>query len=470
MVFGIMGVLTCIYFTIGSPTILARWVEGNDLAITSALLASLTTFSIIMAIRPTWLNKLGTRGVWAWNLAFIVANLVTILANSTLLDQPLQPSGIGVLQQFPLYAAVVLSPILLIDFILLCRDLLQSKPSFPRLIGSFCLVSIYLIVIILAAVFTITWDYIPYIGPLFRDMLWGVLLVICLVACLPAFLTKLHVTPFPTISLTSRKKVAVVGVLGLLMVSGITGIIMTASAPLTPPSSPISLKILTYNIQQGADPYGNRAFDSQLAVLKTADADIIGLEESDLARVSGANLDIVRYFADNLNLYSYYGPKTVTGTFGIALLSKYPITNAQTFYMPSTGEQTACIQAQIVVGSTTYNVFVTHLGNQGPIGQLFTVLNRTVQVENVILMGDLNFENGTTQWQAANATLRDAWYQRWPSGQDDQGYWGYTGSSIHHDKILDHIFLSPSLTVTDCRVITSAITSDHMPLITTILA
>jgi len=48
---------------------------------------------------------------------------------------------------------------------------------------------------------------------------------------------------------------------------------------------------------------------------------LIGLQESDTNRISGGNSDIVRYFADRLDLYAYYGPKVVPGTFGIALLA-----------------------------------------------------------------------------------------------------------------------------------------------------
>ena len=83
----------------------------------------------------------------------------------------------------------------------------------------------------------------------------------------------------------------------------------------------------------------------------------------------------MRYFADNLGMYSYYGPSTTAGTFGIALLSKYPIVQAATFYLYSTGEQTACIQAVIAANGAFYNVFVTHLGNGGPMVQLIDVLN-----------------------------------------------------------------------------------------------
>lgn len=467
VVFGMIGVLTCIYFTIGSPAILTRWVEGNVVAITCVLLASLAAFCVVLAFRPEWLQRIGSRGLWALNLAFIASVVVTILANSTL-DQPLQSIDVTILQQLPLYAAVVLSPILLVDFFLLSRVLVQMKPSLPQLGSSFLIAAIYLLIIILAAVFTITWDYIPAIGPLFKNMLWAVMLVACMAACLPVFLVKGHATMFPKVVFTARHKAMMLGAIVIIVASGIAGVAITTAAPPAPPSSPTSLKILTYNIQQGADPYGNRAFAGQLAVFRNSNADIIGLEESDLARMSGGNMDFVGYYADQLHFYSYYGPKTVTGTFGIALLSRYPISNAQTFYMPGAGEQTACIQAQIVAGNQTYNVFVTHLGNVGALVQLYPILNRTVHLTNVILMGDFNFRNGTPQWQAANATLRDAWYQRWPTGQDDHGYWGYTDSSFDPRQIIDHIFVSPIIKVTDCRVLTNAIASDHMPVTATI--
>ncbi|HME53141.1 MAG TPA: endonuclease/exonuclease/phosphatase family protein [Candidatus Lokiarchaeia archaeon] len=470
IVFGMMGVLTCIYFTIGSPAILARWVEGDVVAITCLLLASLAAFCVALAARPGWLQKIGSRGLWAWNLGFIACVVAAVLANSTL-DQPLQVIGVTILQQLPLYAAVVLSPVLLVNFFLLSRALVQMKPSLPQLGSSFLIAAIFLMIIIFAAVFTIVWDYIPVIGPLFQNMYWAVMLVICAAAFLPVFLVKGCATPFPKICFTARQKTMVLGIMGIIVASGIAGVAINTAVLSPPPSSPTLLKILTYNIQQGADPYGNRAFDGQLAVLRNSNADIIGLEESDLARVSGGNMDFIRFFADQLHLYSYYGPKTVTGTFGIALLSRYPISNTQTFYMPGEGEQTACIQAQIVVGNRTFNVFVTHLGNDGALEQLYPILNRTVKLNNVILVGDFNFQNGTTQWQAATTTLHDAWYKQWgPKGQDDHGYWGYTDGTLDPNQIIDHIFLSPSIMVTNCRVLTNATASDHLPLTATIIA
>ena len=109
-------------------------------------------------------------------------------------------------------------------------------------------------------------------------------------------------------------------------------------------------------------------------------------------------MDAVRYFADRLGMHSYYGPTSTTGTFGIALLSKYPLKNPQTFFMYSEGEQTATIQAQIPVGARSYQVFVTHLGNGGPIFQLEDMLARIQGLDDVIAMGDYNFRPSTEQY------------------------------------------------------------------------
>jgi len=77
------------------------------------------------------------------------------------------------------------------------------------------------------------------------------------------------------------------------------------------------------------------------------------------------NADLVAYFADRMDMYSYYGPSPVVGTFGDCLLSRFPIENARTFYLFSKGEQVAVVEADIRVGDKTFRIYVTHLGNGG---------------------------------------------------------------------------------------------------------
>ncbi|MFX0173773.1 MAG: endonuclease/exonuclease/phosphatase family protein, partial [Candidatus Hodarchaeota archaeon] len=183
--------------------------------------------------------------------------------------------------------------------------------------------------------------------------------------------------------------------------------------------------------------------------------DIIGLQECDISRIAGGNADIVRYFANKLRMYSYYGPKTVTGTFGIALLSKYPIKNPRIFFMYSKGEQTATIEAQIQVETSIYNVYVTHLGNDGPLVQQEAIVNEIIDKNNVILIGDFNFWSNTPQYNLTTQTLNDSWL------------YASTADIVYLDELeynisrrIDHIFVSPGTSVSECHYIIS-IESDH---------
>jgi len=219
----------------------------------------------------------------------------------------------------------------------------------------------------------------------------------------------------------------------------------------SPPRNPITLDILTYNIQQGYSEDGRWNFDGQLELIRSLDPDIIGLQESDTNRIAGGNTDLVDYFADNLDMYCYYGPKTVPGTFGIALLSKYPIENARTYYLYSEGEQVAAIQAHIRVGGKVYNIFVTHLGNGGPIVQQEGMLEVVGDMRNVILMGDFNFRPAEDQYALTTASFEDA-YLIAQQVQEDAGF-------DIEDRI-DHVFLSSGIEVREARYITDP-QSDH---------
>jgi endonuclease/exonuclease/phosphatase family metal-dependent hydrolase len=344
----------------------------------------------------------------------------------------------------------------LLDWALLSRELFSIRPS-PRYLGaSFALSSLFALIVILGQAFTTVYDYIPVIGPFFRDKFWLVYLVPGLVVSLAVLWVR---GPF----LQQRRPAdrtrsllpAAIAVLGLAALAGVTS---TAARPATPPETPSGVRVLTYNIQQGYDADGLKNHTGQLEVLRRVDADLIGLQESDTNRVAGGNGDVVRYMADQLDLYSYYGPKTVPGTFGIALLSKYPIENPRTFYMYSEGEQTATIEAQVRVAGKLWNVYVTHLGNSGPIVQQTAILEGIEGRKNVILMGDFNFRPDSPQYEQTTVLLDDAWLLRWPRGVDDQGR-RFDGGN-HFDQRIDHVFVSPGTKVEEAWYITDP-ESDH---------
>jgi endonuclease/exonuclease/phosphatase family metal-dependent hydrolase len=242
----------------------------------------------------------------------------------------------------------------------------------------------------------------------------------------------------------------------LICVFSLAGVAATAARPAVPSGLQTRLRVCTYNIQQGYDEAGSKNYAGQLVLLRGVNADVIGLQESDTARIAGGNADIVRYFADQLEMHSYYGPKTVPGTFGIALLSRYPIEDARTFYMYSEGEQTATIEARIRVGDQAFGLYVTHLGNGGPTVQQEAILEAIEGAEKVILMGDFNFRPDTAQYSLTTETLDDAWLLRWPEGVDGEGR--------RFDRRIDHVFLSPGTMVVDARYLTEP-ESDHPALV-----
>ncbi|TFF85194.1 hypothetical protein EU523_00240 [Candidatus Heimdallarchaeota archaeon] len=455
---GFVGSIAIAYFFLASPAVISRWVEGNYLSIIISISLLTAGFIILSLLVPHFLNYLKPWILWLWNGLFIFSFTIMLLVY--------QPQ-FTIFRQILLYLMLLLSPIIYIDFTLITKELLESKPTLRKLAGGFTLSFFFVILTIFGAIFTIAYDYIPVVGPFFRDKHWFVMMLIVFSGTLPVLIVKAKTIQFkaPKLSAISLKKKILVSIVSLLFLGTIAGGIATLPYPSTPATTPTSIKFVTFNIQQGFDMEGRLNFSGILYDLQQIDADVIGLQESDTCRISSGNNDIVRYLAQKLHLYSYFGPKTVTGTFGIALLSKYPISNMKTHYMYSEGEQTATIEAQITIETRTFNVFVTHFGEYeiDKEKQAEKIVMLTSGKSNVVLLGDFNFEPWSVQYNITTTVLNDAWLTVWPSGVDDTGYNGLTFSWGNPHSHIDFIFVSSDISLLDCRVATWAHSSDHMP-------
>jgi endonuclease/exonuclease/phosphatase family metal-dependent hydrolase len=461
---GLLGSLTVLYFAFASPNVIARWTGANYLWIVSLMVLALVLFALAMAserLRATIVNR---RATLAWNGLFLLSLVLTILAHQVSFPSdpaayPLAEPATTALHHVPLVITLLTFPVVLLDFFLLAQELGAGAPSTRALGGGFGLAALVLLVLIFGHVFTTVYDYIPVVGPFFRDRFWLVYLLTGAGMALPVLLVRRESyvlgRPFDLLGLRTLFPAAV----ALLCLGAVAGVLLTAAAPPAPPSSTNSLTVMTYNVQQGYSEDGLLNFDGQLELIRQQAPDLLGLQEIDTNRIAGGNADLVRYFADRLDMQSYYGPKTVPGTFGIALLSRYPIENARTFYMFSEGEQTATIAAQITVDEKTINVFVTHLGNGGPIVQQEAFLQELAGLENVIAMGDFNFRPDSEQYALTTAVLRDSWLLKWPEGAADQG--------IDPFDRIDHIFVSPGTEVGLSHYLVSP-ESDHPAMVSEI--
>jgi endonuclease/exonuclease/phosphatase family metal-dependent hydrolase len=453
---GFSACLIMLYFAFASPNVISRWSGGNYIVLLGLTVTSLAVCAAWLSGMPGRLHAFRPKVAFLWTVVFVLFMTVAILSFQirfplTLQGYPLPEPEPGSLAYAALYAMVVLFPVVLVNFILLSAELVARRPSQRALGGGFTLSALFLLIMIFGHVFTTVYDYIPIAGPAFRDRFWLVYLALGLVMTFPLLLAR-RVPPADWLPLPRTVAWTVIGA-GL---AALIGASFATANPLSPAEGRRELVIMTYNIQQGYTETGSRDPQAQLQVLRQANPDLIGLQESDTNRIAGGNADLVRYFADQLDMYSYYGPKVVPGTFGIALLSKYPLENPRTFYMYSEGEQTATIHAQVSVNGTSFNVFVTHLGNGGPIVQQEAILQEVDGLENVIAMGDFNFRPDSEQYALTTQVLEDAWLLRWPSGIDANGY--------NPEQRIDHVFLSPGMNVQDARFHTGP-ESDHPALI-----
>jgi len=460
--FGLTSILFFVSFAFSSPAVISRWTESSYVAVVSGVALMTALFSLIVLYRPYLISKLTSQVIFIWNLIFVALFVVTVYVNQ--IPFPDSPASYPIivpttsfLLHIPLYLMIAAFPIILIDFMLLSHKMacLEVVPSSRAAGVAFTLGGgLYMLILLFTLILTSVWGFVPVIGALLRNMFWFIILIAGIILLLTIYKTKDNIPSFETAGKLPRTETIVAGLMIIMFLGTFTGSIVFEAHPVAPSGDAVSVKLLTYNIAQGMNDVDVKNYDGQLELIRGIDADIIGLQET--SKISG-NSDVVRYFADKLNLYSYFGPKGVTGTTGVALLSKYPIENPRTIYHYIENvdrKQTATIEAEITVGSRTFTVYVTH--TYGRISTKMILQNDILDVSsgksNVVFMGDFNFRPFTEPYNLTTDILDDSWWVKWPTGVNSLGE--------NNSRQIDHIFLSPGATVSECEYITDP-QSDH---------
>jgi endonuclease/exonuclease/phosphatase family metal-dependent hydrolase len=448
---GLMSAIIVLYFAFTAPNVVARWAGVSWISVFRVLMISW------LFVGWLWLKKekICPTQILAYGAAFALMLLFTILPQQVNFPRtqdvgyPLSAPQLAVWQYVPLYLMLVLSPILVMAFMANIEGIQREHPSLRQLAGAFGLAGLYLMIMVLAQVFTTVYDYIPVIGPFFRDKFWLVFLFPTIIAILPALMSPAATEENELAPTVSRNWLITAAAMTVIALVGLSALSAHPTTPTT--SSSDTIRVYTYNIQQGYSDPGERNFDNQVAAIQSKTPDIVGLQECDTARIAGGNMDVVAYFADRLDMYSYYGPSPITGTFGVALLSKYPIENARTFFVYSKGEQVGVIEADITIDGKTYKVYVTHLGNSGPIFQIRQMLDRMRGQKNVIAMGDFNFRPYEDQYALATAEYDSAY---------DIAEGQVSPPVLDMNDRIDHVFVSQGIQVSYLEY-TSKGVSDH---------
>jgi len=222
----------------------------------------------------------------------------------------------------------------------------------------------------------------------------------------------------------------------------------------------IPLTVVTYNIRGGRDDEGTADAGAIAAELKRLSADIIALQEVDNGLPRSRFADQAKEIAETLGMNYVFAPTInfLVGTYGNALLSRYPIRASSSIELPYHLEPRGLLEAQLEVQGRTLHVFTTHLGlkHSERVQQfefLYNYLRNKTGVP-AILLGDFNTLPADPLLVPIRTLFQD------PVFKHQQQLVSINGS--HTYGIIDHIFLSPDLQYIHAFSPTTS-RSDHYP-------
>lgn len=219
--------------------------------------------------------------------------------------------------------------------------------------------------------------------------------------------------------------------------------------------TPLTVKVLTYNILGGRNTDGQRDLNRIAEVITTLNPDIVALQEVDrhTGRLNG--VDLAAELGRLTGMQHVFGRamKYDGGEYGEAILSRFPIVNITNHALPivpidttnGTAMQEVEPRAALAVElqfRDTENTFIfigTHLDHlrdpSNRNAQAIGLLEIAAEYGNkpVILAGDLN----STPDSEAIATLLTHWKDAWPPDRDG-------GTSPRSNRRIDYVMFTPA--------------------------
>ncbi|HEY3446607.1 MAG TPA: endonuclease/exonuclease/phosphatase family protein [Myxococcales bacterium] len=224
------------------------------------------------------------------------------------------------------------------------------------------------------------------------------------------------------------------------------------------------MKIATWNIQSCA-----RGLEAVAAVLRALDADVVALQEVDRGTLRAGRLDQAARLASAAGLAHFRFFRAVgwgCGDYGLALLSRWPLTGERVGLLPNEEGLEPRIHASAVVeaGGARLSIHLTHLTHLDTVrglrlAQARRILDRLeADPWPKVLLGDFNALPGGSTHRAVRRRLRDAFHA---AGEGPSGTyplpWPLPAVRI------DYLFVSEGVGVARSRVHATE-ASDHRPL------
>jgi endonuclease/exonuclease/phosphatase family metal-dependent hydrolase len=226
---------------------------------------------------------------------------------------------------------------------------------------------------------------------------------------------------------------------------------------------------MTYNIHHGEGADGRIDLERIAAVIKQAQADIVGIQEvdkgvgrtqrRDLPAELAALTGLTCLFANN---FHYQG-----GEYGNAVLTRFPVvkwTNTH-LQMLHTNEQRGVMQVLLNVGGRELLFMATHVDYRRDDAERLRNVAEFKQIIGkygrlpIVFCGDFNDQPDSRTYRAMSEQFDDVWAV---IGRGD----GFTITSQRPSKRIDYIWVLRSSPLTPLKAwVPSSGASDHLPVV-----
>lgn len=259
---------------------------------------------------------------------------------------------------------------------------------------------------------------------------------------------------------------AILPLVGLLT-AGIASSDDEASFPLT---------VMAYNIHSGFDTEGRFSIEELAEVILDSGATLVGLQEVSRGQLITGSTDQLTLIQQRTGFehVAFFG--TTDPTWGNAILSRYPISNIETEYLPQVGTplRRGYLGVDVEVDGQTMLFISTHLQHVNnsadhaidpeadlyPVHreQIGTILSIWGGRQPAVMVGDFN---ARPDWRQIDELLAAGWLDAWDQAGAGPGY---TANAANPQFRIDYVFHTPDLVTTDVGNLISQ-ASDHFPVI-----
>jgi endonuclease/exonuclease/phosphatase family metal-dependent hydrolase len=233
-------------------------------------------------------------------------------------------------------------------------------------------------------------------------------------------------------------------------------------------------RVLTLNVHQWIDgDAGGHNFHAVRDAIADADPHVVGLQETEGARYWTGATNGVRWLADELDYHHEYGVPTKRGGYGVSLLSKHPISDAEVVSLPvHESPPRWALLATVEAPAGAFQVVVTHFQTNAPaddrqLAEAETLVDamRASVLERSVVLGDFNVQ---PDQDPAYDYLREELTDAWTAAGHDRLDGGGTWPAGDPTQRIDYVWLDGDWSVSNARRVGDETVSDHLGVLATI--